>query len=216
MSYILEALKKLEEKRRSEAGPNFLSPKHSDRQNRKMHFPWRYVIAFGLFLNLVIFLWALHPWRSEKALEKEPGNAVRKTQVRRGQDMGRETIAEGPGTGGRQLQPIMKTHEGRPAGYDDNVSAAPSQAPRPSSDDKPGKTKIISMSELPSSVRQKLPDLSISGHFYESRPAGRVVTVGGRILREGADVAPGITLERITPDGAVFSCDGLLFHKGVF
>lgn len=216
MSYILEALKKLEEKRRSEAGPYFLSAQYSGRQDRKRNFPWRYLIVFGLFLNLGIFLWLLHPWRSGKDLETGMGNVVQKTLVHRPQDMGRDTMADRPQSRSRQLQPIMKTQEGPSAGYGDSLSTASSQATRPASDDTLRNTKIIGMDELPLSVRQKLPDLSISGHFYDSRPSGRVVTVGGRILHEGAAAAPGVTLERITPDGAVFSCDGLRFHKGVF
>jgi general secretion pathway protein B len=65
-------------------------------------------------------------------------------------------------------------------------------------------------------VSQRLPDLTISGHFYDISPSSRVVTVGGRALHEGDAAAPGVKLERITPDGAVFSCEGYRFHKGVF
>jgi hypothetical protein len=216
MSYILEALKKLEEKRRSEAVPYSLSAQYSGQQNRKRNFPWRHLIVFGLFLNLGFFLWLLHPWRSEKDLETGTGNVVQKTRVNRPQDMGRETMADRPESRSRRQHPIIKTEDGPSAGYGDSVSTALSQASRPASDDTLRNTKIIGMNELPLSVRQKLPDLSISGHFYDSRPSGRVVTVGGRILHEGAAAAPGVTLERITPDGAVFSCDGLRFHKGVF
>jgi general secretion pathway protein B len=216
MSYILKALKKLEEKRRSETGPYFLSTtssgKSSGRQDRKRNFPWRYLIVFGLFLNLGIILWLFHPWRSEKPLETGAWNVPRKTRVLRPHDTG----GERPESGSRQLQPVTKTEEGPSAGYEDNVLTASSEAPRLPSGDTLRNTKIIGMQELPLSVRQRLPDLSISGHFYDSRPSIRVVTVGGRILHEGAAIAPGVTLERITPDGAVFSCDGIRFRKGVF
>jgi general secretion pathway protein B len=220
MSYILEALKKLEEKRRRETEPYLLSAEYPGRQNRKRNFPWRYLIVFALLLNVGMFLWWLHPWRSEKNLETGMGNVVQKTLVHGPQDAGKDTTAGRPESRSRQLQPIVKTEDGFSTGYGaghgDSVSTVLSQAPRPASDDTRSNTKIIGMSELPSSVRQKLPDLTISGHFYDSRPSSRVVTVGGRILHEGAAAGPGVTLERITPDGAVFSCEGYRFHKGVF
>lgn len=216
MSYILDALNKLEEKRRSEAGQYLPSPNYSSVQNRKGNFPWRHLIVFGLFLNLLIFLWALHPWRSEKALETGMRDVVRKTPAQSHQKMVRDTTSDLPDSSGRKMQPIGKTEESNSAEYKDSVSAAPSEAFLSASDQTSRKTKVITMSELPLSVRQKLPDLSISGHFYGVNPSGRVVTVGGRTFREGAAVAPGVTLERITPDGVVFSCDGLRFYKGVF
>ncbi len=72
------------------------------------------------------------------------------------------------------------------------------------------------MNELPSSVGQRLPDLTISGHFYNARPSSRIVTVGGKTLHEGDAAAPGVKIERITPDGAVFSFEGYSFQRGIF
>jgi hypothetical protein len=215
LSYILEALKKLEEKRRRETAPYFLSEEYSGRHSLKKNFPWRYLIIFGLLLNLGIFLWLLNSWSSGKAPQTGMGNIVQKVPVQRPRDTGKESIANITGRV-RQQQPIMKTEEGPSAGYVDSVPAASSQAPLPAFDDTLRNTKIVGMKELPLSIRQKLPDLAISGHFYDTRPSARLMTVGGRILHEGAAVAPGVTLERITPDGAVFSCDGIRFHKGVF
>ncbi|MFI5294138.1 MAG: general secretion pathway protein GspB [Thermodesulfovibrionales bacterium] len=220
MSYILEALKKLEEKRRRETAPYFISEGYSGRQGRRGHFPWGYLIAFALFLNAGIVLWWLHPWSIEKDVETGVRNVTRKAPVQRPRDMGKESMAGMPGPRVRQLQPLMKTETGFSAGYGaghgDGAAVVLSQAPRPSTDKTGGDKRVINMSELPLSVRQKLPDLTISGHFYDSRPPSRIVTVGGRILHEGDAAAPGVILERIAPDGVVFSCEGYRFHKGVF
>lgn len=215
MSYILEALKKLEEKRRSETAPYFLSEEYSGRHKRKKKFPWRSLIVFGLFLNLGIFLWLLHPWSLGGSPETGMEKVVQRVPVQRPRDRGRKSMADIPG-GVRQLQPIMKTAEVPSAGYGDMVSVASSQTPRPASDDTRSNTKIVGMKELPLSVRQRLPDLSISGHFYDSRPSARVMTVCGKILHEGDAPAPGVILEHITPEGAVFSYDGYRFREGVF
>ncbi len=97
------------------------------------------------------------------------------------------------------------------AGEDDERLSSGSQQPR----EKPGQ-HTISINELPPSLRLTLPDLTISGHFFDSGPSSRVVIIGGRTLREGQTVAPGLKLEQITRDGAVFSYQGYRFKEGVF
>jgi hypothetical protein len=220
LSYILEALKKLEEKRRSETAPYFLSEEHSVRQNRKIHFPWRYIIVFSFLLNAGIFLWWLHPWRSEKDVGTGMGNVTQEAPAQ-GRDMGGEGMAGRPGSHGRQQQDaIMKTEDGLSPGYGaghgDGAAVVSPQPPGLSSDKAGGDKRVINMSELPLSVRQRLPDLTVSGHFYNSRPSSRIVTLSGRTLHEGDAAAPGIKIERITTDGVVFSFEGYSFQRGIF
>lgn len=221
MSYILEALKKLEEKRRRETAPYFLSEEHSVRQKRKIQFPWRYLIAAVLLMNAGILLWWLHPVRSEKDVGTDIGNVIQKEPARGRRDMAGEGMADRPGSHGRQQQgAIMKTEENLYTGHgaeprDDVATVAP-LSPGLSADKAGGDKRVINMSELPLSVRQRLPDLTISGHFYNSRPSSRIVTVGGRTLHEGDAAAPGVKIERITADGAVFSFEGYSFQRGIF
>ncbi len=221
MSYILEALKKLEEKRRSETAPYLLSEEHSVRRDRKIHLPWRYIVVFAFLLNAGIFFWWLHPWRSEKDVGTGMVNVTRRAQAEGRRDMGGESMADRPGSHGRQQQDeIMKTEGGLStgdgAGPRDGAAAVSPQPAGPSSDRASGDKRVINMSELPLSVRQRLPDLTISGHFYNSRPSSRIVTVGGRTLHEGDTAGPGVKIERITPDGAVFSVEGYSFQRGIF
>jgi general secretion pathway protein B len=216
MSYILEALKKLEERRRRETEPHRLSSRYAGTQIQKGRVPWGYLIIFALFLNAGIFLWWLHPWRSENAAETVRMSVPRTAPVYGPRDAAKETKMEESGSSGRQLKMSTKTGDDTSSGPEDGASTVLSQASRPPSDHTPGEKKIINISELPLSVSQKLPDLTISGHFYDVSPYSRVVTVGGRALHEGDVAAPGVKLERITPDGAVFSCEGYRFHKGVF
>jgi len=74
---------------------------------------------------------------------------------------------------------------------------------------------VISMAELPPSVRQELPAMKITVHAYSGDPGGRLVGMDNRILREGDFVVPGLELEEITPDGMIFTYKGYRFHRGV-
>jgi general secretion pathway protein B len=74
---------------------------------------------------------------------------------------------------------------------------------------------VISMAELPPSVRQELPAMKISVHAYSSNPGARLVSIDYRILREGDYLVPGLKLEQITPDGMIFDYKGYRFSHGV-
>lgn len=215
MSYILEALKKLEEKRQLEAGPRHLSTRYSFPKKQKKYLLWLYLIFFALLLNAGIFLLWAGPWQAKKSASSG-GFEVSSDATANKQDNARkDAMNEGLEPALRQTEGVMETgreSDSRPKG---NGLAPVLQGQLDAEKDAPG-SKIIEMSDLPLSIRQKLPDLSISGHFYENSPPSRIITVGGRTLHEGASVAPGVKLERISSDGAIFSCDGYRFHKSVF
>ncbi len=74
---------------------------------------------------------------------------------------------------------------------------------------------VMSMAELPLSIQQELPAMSITVHAYSAKPADRLVGINSRLLREGDEVAPGLKLERITPDGMILNYKGYSFRRGV-
>lgn len=76
----------------------------------------------------------------------------------------------------------------------------------------PGAMRI---GELPKSIQQELPDMHVSLHLYSTRPANSFVDINNQMLQEGANVAPGLKLEKITPDGMEFSYKGYRFRRGV-
>ena len=57
--------------------------------------------------------------------------------------------------------------------------------------------------------------MTVSVHSYSRVPKDRLVGINDRLLHEGDAVAPGLVLERITPDGMIFSYKGTRFHRGV-
>jgi len=69
---------------------------------------------------------------------------------------------------------------------------------------------------LPQSLRQRLPELSISFLAYSQKPSERIVSINGRILREGQTIADDLTLEKITSAGAVLNYRGDRFRLEVF
>ncbi|OGA25346.1 MAG: hypothetical protein A3H34_05620 [Betaproteobacteria bacterium RIFCSPLOWO2_02_FULL_67_19] len=70
-------------------------------------------------------------------------------------------------------------------------------------------------SELPVPIQQEIPSLSISAHAYSPVPRERLVGINDRVLREGAEAAPGLVLEQITPEGMIMSYKGYRFRRGV-
>jgi general secretion pathway protein B len=90
---------------------------------------------------------------------------------------------------------------------DTGASAAP--AP-PAPEDKP-----LSWTELPPEMRKEIPPLTVTVHAFSQTPKDRLVGVNDRLLREGEALGDDLVLERITPDGMIFSYKGTRFHRGV-
>jgi general secretion pathway protein B len=74
---------------------------------------------------------------------------------------------------------------------------------------------VIKMEQLPLSIQQELPQMTISLHAYSSKPANRLVSINNQLLHEGDSPAPGVTLEAITPDGMILSYKEYRFLRGV-
>ena len=64
------------------------------------------------------------------------------------------------------------------------------------------------LSELPASLRQQLPALAVSGSVYSDDAASRFIMLNGDVVKEGAQPAPGLVVERIEPKSAVLRFKG--------
>jgi general secretion pathway protein B len=77
--------------------------------------------------------------------------------------------------------------------------------------------KALHIDQLPSSVRQQLPDIHIGAHlFYKDKPASRFAYINGKMLREGQMLAPDIKVAEISTDGVIFRHQKYLFYVPVF
>jgi general secretion pathway protein B len=72
----------------------------------------------------------------------------------------------------------------------------------------------MASSDMPSSIRKTLPVMSVAVHAYSNAPGDSLVSINGRMLREGDTLAPDLRLEQITPDGMIFTYRGYRFRRG--
>lgn len=66
--------------------------------------------------------------------------------------------------------------------------------------------------DLPRQLRQALPPLEISLHFFSDNPERRMVRINNHFFREGETVATGLTIHGITPSATIFDYRNLLFE----
>ena len=64
------------------------------------------------------------------------------------------------------------------------------------------------MTDLPADVQRELPKLAISGGVHSENAAQRLLIVGGDVVKEGAELAPGVVLEQIRARNAVLRYRG--------
>ena len=82
---------------------------------------------------------------------------------------------------------------------------APEEAP-------PADGRVLNLAELPAPIRAELPKLLVSGHIWSEDSSMRLLSVDDRLLHEGGEAAPGVSLQEITPAGAVFVYKGWHFR----
>lgn len=73
-------------------------------------------------------------------------------------------------------------------------------------------TGIMTLSDLPQSIRRELPALAVSGTMYSNNPADRMLLLDKQMLHEGDEIAPGLVLESVRPKGATLRYKGYLFR----
>ena len=91
--------------------------------------------------------------------------------------------------------------------------AAPAKASAPSAASAPaaGSARVPALAELPADLRAQLPRLVLTGLVPSPYPAQRMLILDGQLVREGDQPAPGLLLEEIRPQAAVFSFRGQRF-----
>lgn len=72
----------------------------------------------------------------------------------------------------------------------------------------PAPERVFAVAELPADVQRELPKLAISGGVHSENAAQRLLVVGGQVVNEGAELAPGVVLEQIRARTAVLRFRG--------
>ena len=233
MSYILEALKKLEQKREQEEPPEVFSFSHGARPRRKKQSSWPYLLAAALVLNAAAMIW----WVSERQAEKgktvakkvavppEPVPPAPLTAPERrhhvpAQGPGKKKETPQPAQGVMPHAPAAPVETARdiplpPAPKAVETEKQPAQPESRAEKEKRTHGLVFRLNDLPSVVRKGLPEFRISGHAYSPEPQTRVVRINEKILQEGQDLAPGLKLEEIVPGGVIFGYRGYRFRVDV-
>jgi general secretion pathway protein B len=75
-------------------------------------------------------------------------------------------------------------------------------------------TPVTNFAELSTDARARLPAVNVSGSTYSKNPALRMLIANGKVVQEGGEIAPGLTLETIEQRSAVLNHQGLRYRIG--
>jgi len=240
MSYILDALKKSDRQRKLGQVPD-LRTEHAPMvygEERSSRLALGVAVVVGvLLLNLVGWLWWVKPWRVPE--QAEVGRAVLPLPAAHvGEGMsGRASAPAAPVVGAESgVAPVPVTLMGRaapPADDEAAESARPTvaepgvafQAPAPSVGSGMDKTEEqepppalppLLYAELPDQIRNVLPKIMVSLHYFSDQPAARLAIINDRDLHEGDMVADGLQLQEINEAGVILGFRGYRFQVDKF
>lgn len=91
-------------------------------------------------------------------------------------------------------------------------SPASSPASAPATAPPPADVQIAALRDLPDHFQRNLPPLSVGGYIYSANPADRSMLLNNRLVREGEQVASGLTLEKMMPREAILNYQGQRFR----
>jgi general secretion pathway protein B len=225
MSYILEALKKSDQQRQRGTTPTLPLAQITVVTPKQPFSAYYGLLAITLLCGGIVIGW-LHPWQ-----EEQPDHAADRPSV---SNQGAPITSTAPpemtgklpmpnSTGGVQaplridtMQPGISSSAS--TGMAGAVVSAP--PPMPGNPTNPAGVakdqKVIPMVELPLTIQQEIPTMTIQLHSYSSNPLNSLVNINSRMLKEGESLAPGLKLEQITPDGVIFSYKGYRFQHGIW
>lgn len=207
MSFILDALKKSEHKRRTVAGQEpqaiFEPPPPTSSVSRR----WVLVLVALLLLCILLLLAVLvvQPSRNSHVLPPRPLTTVADTAI-------------APASLASVVPSVVPRPDvqGQPAG-EGLPEPAVEQRPEPTTAVSASpvvetEDQVYSISDLPTEVRRRLPALQMALHAYNAADAAAsLVQINGRLVREGAQIAENLTVEEITPDGAILRSSSYRF-----
>lgn len=221
MSYILDALKKAETERNLgeipgiHAQPLHLAADTPERTWRRDSWRWLALICVALLLGLAAWKWwpaggephaaAVAP--IPRPAPTSPPLVVRPAPPAQTAVPLPEPAAENaPVPDVPAAKPPRKSE--RRAKHSDSATQAKPSYPKAAED-----TAVTAFRDLPLDVQRDIPSLTIGGYIYSAAPADRSVLINQRLLREGDQISPGLTLEGIRPDGVVLNYRGRRFSQ---
>ncbi len=229
MSYILEALKKLEQKSQRGGAPKLLSFPGEMAPKHKKKPLWLYILIAALLLNAGAMFWLIGGRGQDQrnsatkapAIDPSISMAPAEPNVESKQQYQTSDVKNPP-----QAKEISRSPDRATRKEDKQVaSLGPKETPATASGTAQPHTRtekrvvpsgrVLSLDELPPAVRSHLPEFKVSGHAYSPSPELRVARVNNQILQEGQNLSPGLKVEEITPGGIIFGYQGYRFQVGI-
>ncbi len=229
MSYILDALKKSEQERGHGNIPDVQTVHSSSlnyRQEKRSY--WPYILISAVLLNLAAIVYYIFDREkntgqpvavatdidNQSAAETAPpqpaATAPAAIAALPANNPVNDTTVETPVA--PETPPVEKTGAAeKTAG--NKLTKSPEKTtyiePQQASQE------IIDFHDLPESIRRQLPAIVVSAHVYSSNPQQRSIVINNNFMEEGEYLLDGLVLYEITPEGAIFSYESILFRYNV-
>jgi general secretion pathway protein B len=215
MSYILESLKKSEQKRKQLEQPGLYSePLGTLARTTSGRKLWPYLVSAALLLNTGLIGWYLLEQRDSA------NRPMVVTPVQQPLAPAAATLpapaATAPAAGLVSVAPVAgpeQTQNFKPV-IIEPVKEVSAVKPVTHMTVRPGppvtNTEPIPVSQLSSAQQQQLPPLVLSLHYYAGPGANSMIRLDGEILRAGAQVQDGLSVREIVADGVILDFQGRL------
>ena len=235
MSYILEALKKSDQQRQRGVMPTLTAAPITAASPKQSFSAYYGLLAAALLCGGIAIGW-MHPWQVDQpAHPTEP--VVTRAEMPLSNQVAVTTSLPAPAEVNQKIEqkltpsiqaPVAQAAsriESRrtdisPVVHEvtaDTNSVAPThkQLLRPVTEGAQ-EQKAVPLAELPASIQQEIPAMTVQLHSYSSNPANSIVSINSRMMKEGESLVPGLKLEQITADGVIFSYKGYRFQRGIW
>ncbi len=238
MSFILSALKKVENKRNLGSVPELSSiqvqsfDNLDSRRNRLST-----VLSIVGIVSVAVFaaLWLYKPLTEQSTAEQKTQSVVIKTPVIDGAILQPPVVQTPPSpqtsvvpavvvspNAVPSAAPYVSPNNSPPAYYSsqpqtpNNNAAAQSpplyQNPVDAPKWEPLPVGIVNYEDLPSGLRQRIPSIQLSAHIHSDlRPQARKVIINGVALRERQRLSDNLSVHQINSDGVIMDYQGTLF-----
>lgn len=240
MSFILEALKKSEQQRQQKKTPPAANKRtialQEDRQ--KMN-PYGFLV-FAMLLLALLIGWGVYalqdsPETAPVASNPSPQPPVVTSEPTPQPKPAAPEVTSVPQTSEPSVLPLEPAPVPRPFSQRDEAreNAAPERLSQNVIISEDVETVLIAddgsassvqevveedefadvplYSELSQGLRDRMPQLDMSLHFYMDNPERRLTRINNRILREGDMINQDLQVVKVTPDGVVLDYLGMLF-----
>lgn len=240
MSYILEALKKLEQKRQQEGTPNLLTLQGEITPVHKKKVRWLKFISGFVIVSIVIVVFLFWVRTKERTPQSMPTQTQMTSDVKmpsqstvsqtKKEDTITEILKDVPPPEKKDLarstpsQPLTptpmkatpehvspKTLPAQPS----PASKTPDELPLKATKQTQPSKKIVAIKELPPDIKNKLPELKMTVHSYNDQSQSRFVVINNTTVREGQSINNELKLEQITQNGVVLNYQGNRFSLGI-